>query len=184
MPSHTPLGHHRAPSWAPRVTQQVPTNYLFYTRSYIHICHCYLPNLSHLSSPPLHVHVCSLCLCLYSVQFSSAQSCPTLCDPMNRRTPGLPVHHQLLEFTQTHVHWVGDAIQPSHPLLSPSPTVPNPSQHQGLFQWVNSLYEVAVSLLLPCKQALCTIFLESTCMQPYTVLVFLFLTYFTLCDSL
>ena len=69
-----------------------------------------------------------------SVQFSSVtQSCPTLCDPMNRSTPGLPVHHQLPEFTQTHVHRVGDAIQPSHPLSSPSPA-PNPSQHQGLFQ--------------------------------------------------
>ena len=72
---------------------------------------------------------------LSSVQFSSvAQSCPTLCDPMNRSTPGLPVHHQLLGFTQTHVHRVGDAIQPSHPLSSPSPPAPNPSQHQSLFQ--------------------------------------------------
>ena len=78
------------------------------------------------------------------VQFSSvAQLCPTLWDPMNHSTPGLPVHHQLLEFTQTHVHWVGDAIQPSHPLSSPSPPAPNPSQHQGLFQWVNSMHEVA-----------------------------------------
>ena len=62
---------------------------------------------------------------------------------MNRSTPGLPVHHQLPEFTQIHVHWVGDDIQPSHPLLSPSPPAPNPSQHQGLFQWVNSSHEVA-----------------------------------------
>ena len=70
-----------------------------------------------------------------ALQFSSvAQSCPTLCDPMNRSTPGLPVHHQLLEFTQIHVHRVGDAIQPSHPQSSPSPPVPNPSQHQSLFQ--------------------------------------------------
>jgi len=70
-----------------------------------------------------------------SVQFSSvSQSCPTLCDPMNHSTPGLPVHHQLLEFTQTHVHRVSDAIQPSHPLSSPSPPAPNPSQHQSLFQ--------------------------------------------------
>ena len=70
-----------------------------------------------------------------SVQFSSvAQSCPTLCNPMNRSIPGLPVHHQLLEFTQTHVHRAGDAIQPSHPLSSPSPPAPNPSQHQGLLQ--------------------------------------------------
>ena len=68
-------------------------------------------------------------------QFSSAVlSCPTLCDPMNRSTPGLPVHHQLLEFTQSHVHRVSDAIQPSHPLSSPSPPTPNPSQHQSLFQ--------------------------------------------------
>ena len=71
----------------------------------------------------------------YSVQFSSVtQSCPTLCDPMNRSTPGLPVHHQLPEFTQTHVHQVGDAIQPSHPPSSPSPPAPNPSQRQSLFQ--------------------------------------------------
>ena len=74
---------------------------------------------------------------------SVAQSCPTLCDPMNPSTPGLPVHHQLPEFTQTHVHWVSDAIQPSHPLSSPSPLAPNPSQHQSLFQWVNSSHEVA-----------------------------------------
>ena len=72
---------------------------------------------------------------LVSVQSSSvAQSCPTLCDPMNRSTPGLPVHYQLPELTQTHIHRVGDAIQPSHPLSSPSPPAPNPSQHQGLFQ--------------------------------------------------
>ena len=83
----------------------------------------------------------------HSVQFSSiAQSCPTLCDPMNCSMPGLPVHHQLPESTQTHVHWVGDAIQTSHPLSSPSPPAPNPSQHQGLFQWVNSSHEVAKSL--------------------------------------
>ena len=70
-----------------------------------------------------------------SFQFSSVtQLCPTLCDPMNCSTPGLPVHHQLLEFTQTHAHRVGDAIQPSHPMSSPSPPAPNPSQHQGLFQ--------------------------------------------------
>ena len=79
----------------------------------------------------------------YTVQFSSvAQSCPTPCDPMSRSTPGLTVHHQLLEFTQTHVHRVRDVIQPSHPLSSPSPPAPNPSQHEGLFQWVNSLHEV------------------------------------------
>ena len=70
-----------------------------------------------------------------SVLFSSvAQSCPTLSDPMNHSMPGLPVHHQLQEFTQTHIHQVGDAIQPSHLLLSPFPPAPNPSQHQSLFQ--------------------------------------------------
>ena len=78
-----------------------------------------------------------------SVQFSSVtQSCLTLCDPMNCSTPGLPVHHQLPEFTQTHVHWVGDAIQPSHPLSSPSPPALNLSQHERLFKWVSSLHQV------------------------------------------
>ena len=84
---------------------------------------------------------------LYKVPvfFSSVQSLSRvrLCDPMNRSMPGLPVHHQLPEFTQTHVHWVSDAIQPSHPLSSPSPPALNPSQHEGLFQWVNSSHEVA-----------------------------------------
>ena len=78
------------------------------------------------------------------IQFSLvAQSCPTLWDPMNRSTSGLPVHHQLPESIQTHVHCVSDAIQPSHPLLSPSPPAPNPSQHQGLFKWVSSPHQVA-----------------------------------------
>ena len=81
--------------------------------------------------------------CKILVQFSSVQSCPTLYNPMNHSTPGLPVHHQLLEFTQTHVHWVGDAIQPSHPLSSPSPPAFNLSQHQGLFKWVSSSHQVA-----------------------------------------
>ena len=99
------------------------------------------------------VHLISLILQLehasprstfYSVQFSSvAQSCPTLCDPMDCSTPGFPVHHQLPEFTQTHVDWVGDAIQPSHPLSSPSPPTFNLSQHQGLFKWVSSSHQVA-----------------------------------------
>ena len=82
-------------------------------------------------------------------QFSSvAQSCPTLCHPMDCSMPGLPVHHQILAFTQTHVHWVGDAIQPSHPLSSPSPPSFNLSQHQGLLKWVSSLYQVAEILEL------------------------------------
>ena len=71
-----------------------------------------------------------------------AQSCPTICDPMDCSTPGFPVHHWLLELTQTHVHWVGDAIQPSHPRSSRSPPVFNLVQHQGLFKWVNSSHQV------------------------------------------
>ena len=96
------------------------------------------------------------CICIYSfnpenntvgfssVQFGSVtQSCLTLCNPMDCSTPGFPVHHQLPEPTQTHVQWVGDAIQPSHPLLSPSPPTFNLSQHQGLFKWVSSSHQVA-----------------------------------------
>ena len=77
---------------------------------------------------------------------SVAQSCLTLYNPMNLSMPGLPVHHQLLESTQTHVHWVGDAIQSSHPLSSPSPPALNLSQHQGLFQWVSSSHQVATNV--------------------------------------
>ena len=81
---------------------------------------------------------------LLSLQFSLvAQSCPTLCNPMDCSMPGFPVHHQLLELTQTHVHRVSDAFQPSHPLLSPSPPTFHFPQHQGLFQWVSSLHQVA-----------------------------------------
>ena len=79
----------------------------------------------------------------WKIQFSSVtQSCVTLCNPMDCSTPGLPVHHQLLEFTQTHVHWVGDAIQPSHPQSSSSPPTFSLSQHQGLFQRVSSSHQV------------------------------------------
>ena len=79
-----------------------------------------------------------------SFQFSSgAQSCLTLCDPMNCSTPGFPVHHQLLELAQTHVHQVGDAIEPFHPLSSPSPPAFNLSQHQGPFRWISSSHQVA-----------------------------------------
>ena len=78
------------------------------------------------------------------LQFSSfSQSCLTLCDPMDCSMPGFPVHHQLPEFTQTHVHWVGDAIQPSHSQSSSSPSAFNLSEHQGLFQWINSFHQVA-----------------------------------------
>ena len=83
-----------------------------------------------------------------SVQSVQSLSHVRLCDPMNRNMPGLSVHHQLPEFTQTQVHWVSDAIQPSHPLSSPSPPAFNLSHHQGLFQWVSSSYQVAKGLEL------------------------------------
>ena len=92
--------------------------------------------------PLLPMYWCGTAATTFMDQFSPvAQSCPTLCDPMNRA--GLLVHHQLPESTQTHVHWVGDAIQPSHPLSSPSPPALNLSQHQGLFQWISSSHQVA-----------------------------------------
>ena len=81
-------------------------------------------------------------LCFSQWVISVAQSCPTLCDSMSCSTPGLPIHHQLPEFTQIHIHQVGDAIQPYQTLSSPSPPAPNPSQHQSLFQWVNSSHQV------------------------------------------
>ena len=91
--------------------------------------------------------ICAAITAETTTQFSSvAHSCPALCDPMDCSTPGLPVHHQLPEFTQTHVHWVGDAIQPSHPLSSPS-SAPNLSQHQSIFKWVSSLHQVAKVLV-------------------------------------
>ena len=93
----------------------------------------------------IHIHTLVIFLQFSSVQFSSVHSLSRaqLCDPMNHSTPGLPVHHQLPEFTQTHVYRVSDAIQPSHPRSSPSPPALNPSQHQSLFQGVNSSHEVA-----------------------------------------
>ena len=126
----------------------------------VYICQCHALDLYHLLLPLLCLQVQSLSLCLYSCPanrlintifldsiynvFSSVtQSCLTLCDPTNRSMPGFPVHHQLPESTKTHVHQVGDAIQSSHPLPSPSPPAFNLSQHQGLFKWVNSSHEVA-----------------------------------------
>ena len=94
-----------------------------------------------------HTHIYWLHCWAYEIlvpQFSSVtQLCLSLCNPTDCSTPSLPVHHQLLESTQTHVHYVGDAIQPSHPLSSPSPPAFNLSQHQGLFKWVDSLHQVA-----------------------------------------
>ena len=117
----------------------------FLYSSSVYSCHLFLMSSASVKSIPFLFFILSiLAWNVSSVQFSSvAQLCPTLCNPMNHSTPGLPVHHQLPEFTQTHVHQVSDAIQPSHPLSSPSPPAPNPSQHQGLFQRVNSSQEVA-----------------------------------------
>ena len=85
---------------------------------------------------------------MWSHRCSVTQLCPTLCDPMDCSTPGFPVHHQLPELAQTHAHWVGDAIQPSYPLSSPSPSAFNLSQYQGLFQWVTPSHQVAKGLEL------------------------------------
>ena len=111
---------------------------------------CFLDTVTFLltaCSCPIKAGIFPSIIIFNSVQFSSvAQSCPALCNPMNHSTAGFPVHHQLPEFTQTHVHRVGDAVQPSHHLSSPPPPAPNPSQQQGLFQWVNSSHEVAKGL--------------------------------------
>ena len=100
--------------------------------------------LSKITTLILIVLICKILKRASSVQFSSViQSCPTLCNPMNCSMPGLSVHHQLPESTQTHVHWGGDAIQPCHPLSSPSPPALNLSQHQGIFKWVSFCHQVA-----------------------------------------
>ena len=120
---------------------------------------------------------------LSSVQkFSSVtRSCPTLCDPMNCSTPGLPVHHHFPEFTQTHVHRVSDAIQPSHPLSSPCLPAPNPSQDQSLFQWVNSSHEVTKVLEDKVGTFVPTLQLDKVATYKWELIsfVFPFLTYFT-----
>ena len=143
-PYPTLLGWYRAPVWVSWAIQQIPIGYLFYIW-YVsfHVTHSTQLTLS--SPLPMSISLFSMpVFLLTSVQFSSiTQSCPTLWDPMNHSMPGLPVHHCLPEFTQTHVHRVGDAFQPSHPLLTPSPPAPNLSQYQSLFQWVNSSHEVA-----------------------------------------
>ena len=124
--------------WSNHVDREInpPQQLAIFRYEYLCNIHKYTPDAKIISEYKLYTFI--------YVQFSSvAQSCPTLCNPMNCSTPGLPVHHHLPEFTHTHIHWVRDAIQPSHPLLSPSPPACNPSQHQDLFQWVNSSHEVA-----------------------------------------
>ena len=94
------------------------------------------------------INTMCVCVCVYTQFISVTQSYPILCNPMNHSTPGIHVHHQLPEFAQTHVHPVGDAIQPTYPLLSPSHPAFNLSQHQGLSQKVSSLHQVAKVLEL------------------------------------
>ena len=131
-----------SPSASEALSQQLPqgsgTSLVVFHQSHqyfnILFSRC-LSRMYFLLLPALHLGLMGKSFLFFKVQFSSAaQSCPTLCHPMNRSTPGLLVHHQLPEFTQTHVHRVRDAIQPSHPGSSPSPPAPNPSQHQSRFQ--------------------------------------------------
>ena len=142
-------------SWA-QLSDQAHTHTYTHLHTHTHI-YIYIYIYSFSDSFPLQVITRYWAISLFSiavpcwlyilyiiVQFSSvAQSCSTLWDPMNHSTAVLSVHHQLPEFTQTRVHSVGDAIQPSHPVWSPSPPAPNPSQHQGLFRWVSSSHQVA-----------------------------------------
>ena len=109
---------------------------------------------------------------------SVAQSCPTLCDPIDCNMPGLPVPHQLPEFTQTHVHWIGDAIQSSHPLSSPSPPALNLSQHQGLFKWVSSSHQVAKVLEFQLQHQLVANLNSSHCSFSFVHFSFFFFTCF------
>ena len=129
-----------------------------------HGVHCFQvgPNNGNFLNMPLSVLICIKVYSFYLLQWnylyhycccSVTKSCPTLCDPMNCSTPGFPVLCYLLEFAQTHVHRVGDAFQPSHPLLSPSPPAFSLSQHQGLFQWFSSSHQVAKVLELQVQSA-------------------------------
>ena len=125
--------------------------YYIYLRNQLYLVHCLPPkNLAQ----NLHILSNWIKLILKTTDHSCpfglvAPSCLTLCNPMDCSTPGLPVHHQLLEFTQTHVHWVSDAFQLSHPLSPPPPPAFNLSQPQGLFKWVSSLHQVAKVLEFP-----------------------------------
>ena len=146
LPSHlpphpTPLGCPSAPALS-ALFHALNLDWSSISHMVIYMFQCYSFESSHPRLLPQNPKVCSLHLCLFCyltyrviIQLSSVTlSCPTLCHSMNRSTPGLPVHHQLPESTQTHIHQVGDAIQPSHPLSFPSPPAFNHSQHQGLFQ--------------------------------------------------
>ena len=131
---------HKLPAYWKISSHPHQSGSLFYT-----LFPSFLPVLpSLLSHPSVHSFM-TYSWCHFS---SVAQSCPTLCNPMDCNIPRFTIHHQLLELAQTHVHLVSDAIQPSHPLSSPSPPVFNLSQHQGLFQWVGASHQVATVLEL------------------------------------
>ena len=122
-------------------------SYRFFFLYFGDICYCFFFHYV-LLIWDLHIFFLSSYMYIYiyiyiSSSNSVTQLCPPLCNPMNCSTSVLPIHHQLLDSTQTHAHWVGDAIQPSHPLLSPSPPALNLSQHEGLFRWVSSFHQVA-----------------------------------------
>ena len=137
---------HRAFPVAPGLTSTVSNCSYFYHPNHIlnlSLIEKILQASAELTEAPLLNTLNNILLNIETHQFTSvAQSCLTLCHPMNRSMPGLPVHHQLPEFTQIHVHRLSDSIQPSHPRSLLSPPAPNPSQHQSLFQWVNSSHEV------------------------------------------
>ena len=134
----------------PKYILSLGKNFLSWkTRASTPVVYCLSPSLHSAWQYEIVSFMSSFGLRLSAI-FSSVQSLSRvqLCDSINRSMPGLPLHHQLPEFTQTHVHWISDAIQLSPPLSSPSPPAPNPSQHQSLFQWVNSSHEVAKVLEL------------------------------------
>ena len=139
--------NHSSNSWPKRENNAYcRSSVFFFSRHILHIPVILIQSSSQTKNWPLFENEVKINIKVSSflVQFRSvAQSCPTLCDPMNCSMPGIPVHHQLPESTQTHVHWVSDAIQTSHPLLSPSPLAFNLSQHQGLFKWVSYSHQVA-----------------------------------------
>ena len=131
--------------WETRLEQQAVSRERHFWKSFLRLVACFYSPRTDNSywNGGIRWFVRMLCVCVLV-----AQSCPTLCDPVDCSTPGLLVHHQLLEFTHTHVHWVSDAIQPSHPLWSPSPPAFNLSQHQGLFKWVSSSHQIGWVLYL------------------------------------